>query len=130
LATTKAISTHNNLTSFSNLTALNEQLNSLNSFSPVIQNVSQTNKLKLILECNSNLDEVWITALVVYKIIMFMYGIYLAWIIRNITVPSMNDSKYLLFATYTILICGLGSLTLTEVIILFFYKFLMRNFLF
>lgn len=28
----------------------------------------------------------------------------------------MNDSKYLLLSTYTIIICGLGSMTLSQVI--------------
>lgn len=82
-----------------------------------IKNLSyQTNQLKLVFECNSNLNEVWITMLTMYKIILLMYGIYLAWIIRNINVPSMNDSKYLLLSTYTIIICGLGSMTLIQLL--------------
>lgn len=82
---------------------------------PVVQNYSQKNQLKLVFECNSNYNEVWITILTMYKIILLMYGIYLAWIIRNINVPSMNDSKYLLLSTYTIIVCGLGSMTLMQV---------------
>lgn len=82
-----------------------------------IKNLSyQANQLKIVFECNSNLNEVWITMLTMYKIILLMYGIYLAWIIRNINVPSMNDSKYLLLSTYTIIICGLGSLTLIQLL--------------
>ena len=72
--------------------------------------------LKLVFECNSDYNEVWITVLTMYKLCLFMYGIYLSWITRNINVPSMNDSKYLLLSTYTILICGLGSMTLSQVI--------------
>ncbi|CAF0713415.1 unnamed protein product [Brachionus calyciflorus] len=84
---------------------------------PLIKNLShQTNQLKIVFECNSNLNEVWITILTMYKIILLMYGIYLAWIIRNINVPSMNDSKYLLLSTYTIIICGLGSMTLMQLL--------------
>jgi hypothetical protein len=49
---------------------------------PIISNFSQTNQLKLIFECSSNYNEVWITILTMYKIILLMYGIYLAWIIR------------------------------------------------
>lgn len=82
---------------------------------PVVQNYSQKNQLKLVFECNSSYNEVWITILTMYKIILLMYGIYLAWIIRNINVPSMNDSKYLLLSTYTIIVCGLGSMTLIQV---------------
>lgn len=85
---------------------------------PIVQNYSQKNQLKLVFECNSNYNEVWITILTMYKIILLMYGIYLAWIIRNINVPSMNDSKYLLLSTYTIIVCGLGSMTLMQVEIL------------
>lgn len=83
---------------------------------PIIQNFSLTNQLKVVLECNSNYNEVWITILTMYKIILLMYGIYLAWIIRNINVPSMNDSKYLLLSTYTIIVSGLGSLTLIQLL--------------
>lgn len=90
--------------------------NSENGFTPTVQNLSHTSELKLVYECNSNYQEVWITALTMYKIILLMYGIYLAWIIRNVNVPSMNDSKYLLLSTYAIIICGLGSMTLTQLL--------------
>ena len=56
------------------------------------------------------------TGLTVYKIILLMYGIYLAWIIRNVNVPSMNDSKYLLLSTYTIIVASLGSMTLSQLL--------------
>lgn len=92
------------------------QNNSLASNSIIKNYTQQTSQLKIVFECNSNFNEVWITVLTMYKIILLMYGIYLAWIIRNINVPSMNDSKYLLLSTYTIIICGLGSMTLMQVI--------------
>ena len=72
-------------------------------------------QIKLIYECNSSFNEVWITVLTIYKIILLMYGIYLSWLIRNVNVPSMNDAKYLLLSTYTIIVCGLGSMTLIQV---------------
>lgn len=50
---------------------------------PIIQNFTHTNQLKLLVECNSNYNEVWITILTMYKICLTMYGIYLAWITRN-----------------------------------------------
>jgi hypothetical protein len=82
---------------------------------PIVKNSSHINQLRIVFECNSSYDEVWLTILTMYKIILLMYGIYLAWIIRNVNVPSMNDSKYLLLSTYTIIICGLGSMTLMQV---------------
>ena len=82
---------------------------------PIVQNFTHTNNLKVIYECSSNFQEVWMTSLTMYKIILLMYGIYLAWLIRNVNVPSMNDSKYLFLSTYAVIICGLGSLTLTQV---------------
>jgi len=87
----------------------------LDSSLPIIHNSSHISQLKVVFECDSNYNEVWITILTMYKIILLMYGIYLAWIIRNINVPSMNDSKYLLLSTYTIIVCGLGSMTLMQV---------------
>ena len=94
-----------------------KSVDNLNDEQILIKNLShQTNQLKIVFECNSNLNEVWITILTMYKIILLMYGIYLAWIIRNINVPSMNDSKYLLLSTYTIIICGLGSMSLMQLL--------------
>jgi gamma-aminobutyric acid type B receptor len=81
-----------------------------------VQNDSYSSQLKLVYECTSNYNEVWITILIMYKISLSMYGIYLAWITRNINVPAMNDSKYLLLSTYTIIICGLGSMTLVQLL--------------
>lgn len=123
--TLKPIKRDNNLTDLSGLSTSSiigsdETLNSNNN-EPIIQNFSQTNLLKIVFECNSNYYEVWITILTMYKIILLMYGIYLAWIIRNINVPSMNDSKYLLLSTYTIIVAGLGSMTLMQVIIKDFF---------
>lgn len=81
-----------------------------------INNYTQSStQIKLIYECNSSFNEVWITVLTIYKIILLMYGIYLSWLIRNVNVPSMNDAKYLLLSTYTIIVCGLGSMTLIQV---------------
>jgi gamma-aminobutyric acid type B receptor len=78
--------------------------------------LSSTNtQIKILYECNSSFNEVWITVLTIYKIILLMYGIYLSWLIRNVNVPSMNDAKYLLLSTYTIIVCGLGSMTLIQV---------------
>jgi gamma-aminobutyric acid type B receptor len=77
--------------------------------------VQPSTQIKLIYECNSSFNEVWITVLTIYKIILLMYGIYLSWLIRNVNVPSMNDAKYLLLSTYTIIVCGLGSMTLIQV---------------
>ena len=85
------------------------QLNNLTNYT------QSSTQIKLLYECNSSFNEVWITVLTIYKIILLMYGIYLSWLIRNVNVPSMNDAKYLLLSTYTIIVCGLGSLTLIQV---------------
>jgi gamma-aminobutyric acid type B receptor len=87
------------------------------SSSPIIvqQSLPYKNEIKLLYECGSNFNEVWISVMTIYKLVLFMYGVYLAWLIRNINVPSMNDSKYLLLSTYAIIIGGLGSMTLMQV---------------
>ena len=82
---------------------------------PILQNLSQNSKIQVVLECGSDLGDVWITLFTIYKIILFMYGIYLAWMIRNVNVPSMNDSKYLILSTFSVLVCGLGSMALAQV---------------
>jgi hypothetical protein len=94
----------------------------------IVQNVAYKNEIKILYECNSNFNEVWISLFTIYKIVMLMYGIYLAWLIRNINVPSMNDSKYLILSTYVIVVCGLGSMSLMQVGVLLFEMKLSRFF--
>ena len=96
---------------------LTSNLDNITTSKIIIQNLSYKNELKLVYECNSSLNEMWVSILTIYKIVLFMYGIYLAWIIRNINVPSMNDSKYLIVSTYVILVSGLGTMTLMQVLI-------------
>jgi hypothetical protein len=81
-----------------------------------LKNNSRPNFLRNVYECNSSYSEMWLTVLAIHKIIQLMYGVYLAWIIRNVNVPSMNDSKYLLFSSFAILTFGLGSMALVNVI--------------
>ena len=74
------------------------------------------NSIKIVFECSSHYSDVWITIFVLDKIILVMYGIYLAWIIRNINVAPMNDSKYLFLSSYSIIVNGLGSMTLMQLL--------------
>lgn len=118
---------HSSSSSLSSLSSpiINDDINydeSSSSSSSGLQNITYTNEIKLLYECHSNFNEVWITILTMYKIILLMYGIYVAWLIRNINVPSMNDSKYLLLSTYSCIICGLGSMTLIQVCGKFFQR--------
>lgn len=82
----------------------------------LVQNMSFNSELKTLYECGSTYAEVWIAVLTIYKIILFMYGIYLAWLIRTINVPSMNDSMYLIVSTFVIIVSGLGSMSLMQVL--------------
>nr|QVK45729.1 G protein-coupled receptor [Proales similis] len=90
--------------------------NSTNEPSGIVHDLSPLSQVHLILECRSKLDEVWITVFTLLKLITFMYGIYLAWLIRNVQVPSMNDAKYLLMSTFAIIVAGLGSMSLMQLL--------------
>ncbi len=81
-----------------------------------LKNSSRAKILKNVYECNSQYLEIWSAILTMHKIMQLMYGIYVAWIIRNVNVPSMNDSKYLLFSSFAILTFGLGSMALISVL--------------
>lgn len=115
--------------------AFNINVNNNNDFDLTTSTLAYSYKLsnsqiKILYECNSSYYEVWVTVLTIYKIILLMYGIYLAWIIKNVNVPSMNDSKYLLLSTYTIIICGLGSMTLIQVNKASFYLLHINQYIF
>ncbi|XP_072030367.1 gamma-aminobutyric acid type B receptor subunit 2-like [Amphiura filiformis] len=60
-------------------------------------------------ECTSNHFTYWIISLYVYKGLLLIFGTFLAWETRKVTIPALNDSKMIGICVYnTVVLCILG----------------------
>ena len=51
--------------------------------------------------------------LLVYKGILVLFGLFLAWETRNVTIPALNDSKYIGMSVYNVVVLGIIGLVVT-----------------
>ncbi|XP_059157724.1 gamma-aminobutyric acid type B receptor subunit 2-like [Physella acuta] len=59
--------------------------------------------------CTSSFMEIWLGALYAYKGLLLAFGVFLAWETRHVTIPALNDSKYIGMSVYNVVImcvCG------------------------
>jgi len=64
-------------------------------------------------ECRSQRMSLWFVILILYKGLLMFYGIFLAWKTRHVTIPALNDSRYIGLSVYIVFICStLGSLVI------------------
>ncbi|CAF3496543.1 unnamed protein product [Rotaria sp. Silwood1] len=62
-------------------------------------------------KCKSKNMSVWIVVLILYKGLLMFYGSFLSWKTRQVTIPALNDSRYIGLSVYIVFICcTLGSL--------------------
>ncbi|CAF1198101.1 unnamed protein product [Didymodactylos carnosus] len=62
-------------------------------------------------ECKSNNLPLWFVLVVLHKGLLMIYGSFLAWKTRHVSIPALNDSKYIGISVYIFLIsCILGAL--------------------
>ncbi|CAG5121836.1 unnamed protein product, partial [Candidula unifasciata] len=59
--------------------------------------------------CSSRRMEIWLGALYAYKGLLLAFGCFLAWETRHVSIPALNDSKYIGMSVYNVVImcvCG------------------------
>ncbi|CAF2140411.1 unnamed protein product [Rotaria magnacalcarata] len=62
-------------------------------------------------ECRGHHTTFWFLVLIFYKGLLMAYGSFLSWRTRNVTIPALNDSRYIGLSVYIVFICCvLGSL--------------------
>ncbi|CAF1417069.1 unnamed protein product [Didymodactylos carnosus] len=62
-------------------------------------------------DCRSFNLPLWFVLVVLYKGLLMIYGSFLAWKTRHVSIPALNDSKYIGISVYIFLIsCILGAL--------------------
>ncbi|XP_041367039.1 gamma-aminobutyric acid type B receptor subunit 2-like [Gigantopelta aegis] len=59
--------------------------------------------------CTSNGIEIWLGSIYAYKGLLLVFGCFLAWETRHVSIPALNDSKYIGMSVYNVVImcvCG------------------------
>ncbi|XP_066144261.1 gamma-aminobutyric acid type B receptor subunit 2 isoform X2 [Euwallacea fornicatus] len=60
--------------------------------------------------CTSNKMTIFISSIYVYKGLLMIFGAFLAWETRHVSIPALNDSRYVGFSVYNVVImCVLGA---------------------
>ncbi|CAF0899544.1 unnamed protein product [Adineta steineri] len=64
-------------------------------------------------ECKSKNMSLWVVILIIYKGLLMFFGSFLSWKTRHVTIPALNDSRYIGLSVYIVFICcTLGSLVI------------------
>ncbi|XP_025087523.1 gamma-aminobutyric acid type B receptor subunit 2-like isoform X6 [Pomacea canaliculata] len=59
--------------------------------------------------CSSHHMEIWLGSIYAYKGLLLAFGCFLAWETRHVSIPALNDSKYIGLSVYNVVImctCG------------------------
>ena len=78
-------------------------------------------------ECVSNHYGNWLLGIIVYKGILLLFGVFLAWETRNVQYAELNDSKNIGVAVYNILLFSALSITAEFVLSDFVAKRIFNN---
>lgn len=54
--------------------------------------------------CRSQNTNGWLGALYVYKGLLLLVGVYMAWETRHVKIPALNDSQYIGMSVYSVVI--------------------------
>ncbi|KAI3382081.1 hypothetical protein SNEBB_008077 [Seison nebaliae] len=55
--------------------------------------------------CTSNHLLIWICTIFIYKGVLLVFGCFLAWETRHVSIPALNDSKHIGLSVYAALVC-------------------------
>lgn len=66
--------------------------------------------------CKSQYTESWLGALYVYKGLLLVVGLYMAWETRRVKIPALNDSHYIGLSVYFVVVCSGLSVALASLL--------------
>ena len=69
-----------------------------------------------VLICTSDQGSLWFTFWAIWKSLLLVIGIFLAWETRNVNYPSLNDSRYIGMSVYNAVIMTLITASLSFVV--------------
>lgn len=79
-------------------------------------NSTDTKYVPYYIDCPSSYRNEWLYVFYAYKGLMLAFGVFLAFETRNVTVPALNDSRYISLSIYNVVFpCALG-ITVVSVI--------------
>ncbi|XP_030849459.1 gamma-aminobutyric acid type B receptor subunit 2 [Strongylocentrotus purpuratus] len=65
--------------------------------------------IPVMLNCKSQRTMIWLSIIYIYKGVLMIFGLFLAWETRHVSIPALNDSKYIGMSVYNVVImCVLG----------------------
>ncbi|XP_070547815.1 gamma-aminobutyric acid type B receptor subunit 2-like [Ptychodera flava] len=67
--------------------------------------------------CESTYGALWLAIIYFYKASLLLFGSYLAWATRNVTLPSMNDAKSIIISIYTCVILAAIATGLSAILV-------------
>ncbi|XP_032820221.1 gamma-aminobutyric acid type B receptor subunit 2 isoform X3 [Petromyzon marinus] len=66
--------------------------------------------LPLLEHCQSTHMNIWLGIIYAYKGLLMVFGCFLAWETRNVSIPALNDSKYIGMSVYNVgIMCIIGA---------------------
>ncbi|XP_052762187.1 gamma-aminobutyric acid type B receptor subunit 2-like [Mya arenaria] len=65
--------------------------------------------------CHNQFEVYWIAVVYVYKGLLLAFGVFLAWETRQVTVPELNDSKYIGACIYNVVVMCVFGVPLSHV---------------
>lgn len=72
--------------------------------------------IPMVEHCESETLSYWLGAVYAFKGLLLVFGVFLAWETRGVTIPALNDSRYIgTFLLFSILFAYVGIRTVVPV---------------
>ena len=70
--------------------------------------------MPVLYQCTCRYKTYFVAVTYVYKGVLLLFGLFLAWETRNVTIPALNDSKYIGMSVYNVVILSaIGAIVVT-----------------
>jgi len=70
----------------------------------------------MVEHCESETLSYWLGAVYAFKGLLLVFGVFLAWETRGVTIPALNDSRYIGMSVYNVVILSILGVAITSVI--------------
>lgn len=72
--------------------------------------------IPILEHCESKNLSYWLGAVYAFKGLLLVFGVFLAWETRAVTIPALNDSRYIGMSVYNVVILSILGVAITSVI--------------
>jgi hypothetical protein len=67
-------------------------------------------------QCGSIHMEKWLSGFYAFKGLLLLFGSYMAWETRNVTIPALNDSRYIGLSVYNVVVMSVIVVVLSNIL--------------